>query len=130
MSSQFRNVLFSGLRFNGSSSFITIFTKLESPPGMVRWGSGRFSHSYNRRRSFLCYRSFGDFPEFQSTVFIGDTYGTIHSILNHHLRSIDMILNLIELTIVRHGEVISGDARGRSSQLSHLLTDPLRSSFS
>jgi hypothetical protein len=38
---------------------------------------------------------------------MGDAYGTIHSTLNHHLRSIDLILNLIELTIVRHGEVIS-----------------------
>jgi hypothetical protein len=27
---QIRNVLFSGLRFNGSSSFITMFTRLES----------------------------------------------------------------------------------------------------
>jgi hypothetical protein len=33
---QNRNVLFSGLRFNGSYSFITVFTKLESSPGMVR----------------------------------------------------------------------------------------------
>jgi hypothetical protein len=43
---QSRNVLFSGLRFNGSSSFITMFTKLESPPRMMRWRSvGLFCES-------------------------------------------------------------------------------------
>ena len=104
---QSRNVLFLRLKFNGSSSLITMFAKLELPPGMVRFGSGRFSHSHNKRRCFLCFRSFVDFPKSQGSVLIGDAYGTIQSILNDHLGSVDMILNLIEPIIVRHGEVIS-----------------------
>ena len=103
---QNRNVLFSRLRFNGPPSLIMMFSKLEASPRMVRWRSERFSHSHRRQRFFLWDRSFGDFPKSEGSVLIGDTYGTIESILNYHLGASDIVLNLVKLTIVRDGKVI------------------------
>jgi hypothetical protein len=44
---QSRNVLFSRLRFNRSSSFVTVLAKLEVSPGVVCWRRGRFDLSWD-----------------------------------------------------------------------------------
>ena len=103
---QNRNVPFSRLRSNGSPSLMNMFSKLEASPRMVHWRSERFSHPHRRRRSFLWNGLLANFPVSQDSVLIGDAEGTIESILNNHLGTGDMVLNLVEPTIVRHGKVI------------------------
>ena len=104
-----RNVLFSDFRFYGFTSLIFVNAKFETPPPRVIRGRRiRFSDSDNHGLFFLLFdRSRGDLSESQSLTFIGHHQGTIKPILDHHLGSPHLVLDLKELMIVRHGEVIS-----------------------
>src|SRR4030042_5163542 len=104
---QSRNVRFLRLRFNGSCSLITMFTKLKAPPGMIHWGSVGFDPFWDNQRLLCCQGSCGDFLKSQGSVFVIDTHGTIDSVLDHHLGGMDLILNLIELPVISYGKVIS-----------------------
>jgi len=108
MSSQNRNVLFSGFRFYGFFSLIFMTAELETPPPRVTGGRSKsFSLPHHPPLFLLFDRPCGYLLKSQSSIFASDSHGTIDSILNHHLRGLDRILHLVKLFVMSYREVIS-----------------------
>ena len=83
--------------------------ELETPsPGVIRRRDRRFSDSDPQRLLWvLLWGSCKDLFEFQLLTFVGHHQGTIEPILDHHFRTPQMILDLVELLVVSHRKIIA-----------------------